>query len=87
MQCARAHVRLSISPSPEYYKGMNKGGFSLSRLLGISALKAQISRELGVPLTKSGRDAKIGRLMRKYGGDATLLAFLLALIASTSDDG
>lgn len=64
---------------------MNKGGFSLSRLLGLSALKSQISRELGVPLTKSGRDAKVGRLIRKYGGDAALLAFLLSFLSSGDD--
>ena len=34
---------------------MNKGGFSLRRLLGISAFKSRISRAIGIPLTKSGR--------------------------------
>ena len=41
---------------------MNKGGFSLKRLLGISAAKSNISRVIGVPLTRSGRQRKIGRL-------------------------
>jgi hypothetical protein len=41
---------------------MNKGGFSLRRLLGISAAKSRISRAIGVPLTRSGRQRKLGRL-------------------------
>jgi hypothetical protein len=45
---------------------MNRGGFSWKRLLGISALKAKISRKIGIPLTKSGRERKIGALLIKY---------------------
>jgi hypothetical protein len=41
---------------------MNRGGFSWSRLLGISAFKSRVSRTIGVPLTRSGRQRKIGRL-------------------------
>ena len=39
---------------------MNKGGFSWSRLLGVSAAKAKISRKIGIPLTRSGRQRKAG---------------------------
>lgn len=41
---------------------MNLGGFSWRRFLGISALKARISRRTGIPLSKSGREQKLGRL-------------------------
>lgn len=44
---------------------MNKGGFSWSRLLGISAAKSKISRSIGVPLTKSGRERKLGAVILK----------------------
>lgn len=64
---------------------MNKGGFSLSRLLGLSAAKARLSRKLGVPLTAGGRDAKIGRLLREASGDAALIALLLSLLSSDDD--
>jgi len=42
---------------------MNLGGFSLSRLLGISAAKARISRAIGIPLSRSGRQQKAGRIV------------------------
>jgi hypothetical protein len=29
---------------------MNRGGFSLNRLLGVSAAKARVSRQIGIPL-------------------------------------
>ncbi len=45
---------------------MNLGGFSWKRLIGISALKAKISRKIGIPLTKSGRERKLGALIIKY---------------------
>jgi hypothetical protein len=48
---------------------MNKGGFSLARLLGISATKSRLSRKIKVPLTKGGRDAKLGRIVRSLLGD------------------
>ncbi|STY28075.1 Uncharacterised protein [Legionella wadsworthii] len=44
---------------------MNRGGFSWKRLIGLSALKAKISRTIGVPLTKSGRERKLGALIIK----------------------
>ena len=42
---------------------MNVGGFSWKRFLGISALKARISRKTGIPLTKVGRERKVGAAM------------------------
>jgi len=44
---------------------MNKGGFSWRRFIGISALKARISRKIGIPLTRSGRQRKLGALVEK----------------------
>ena len=41
----------------------NFGGFSFWRLIGVSALKARISRAIGVPLTRSGRERKLGRFI------------------------
>lgn len=40
---------------------MNRGGFSWSRLLGISAAKGRVSRKIGIPLTRSGRQRKLGK--------------------------
>ena len=59
---------------------MNRGGFSLNRLLGVSAAKARLSRQIGIPLTRSGRDAKIGRMVRQ-GCLLPLLALSLPPIA------
>ncbi|MBM3300979.1 MAG: hypothetical protein FJY85_13615 [Deltaproteobacteria bacterium] len=42
---------------------MNLGGFSWRRFVGISAVKARISRQIGIPLTGSGRQRKLGRAM------------------------
>jgi hypothetical protein len=45
---------------------MNKGGFSWSRLLGITRDKQQIDRDLGFPVwTQQGRDAFVGRKLRE----------------------
>ena len=44
---------------------MNKGGFSWRRFIGISALKAKISRKIGIPLTKSGRQRKLGAYIER----------------------
>ena len=44
---------------------MNRGGFSWKRLLGISAIKAKISRKIGIPLTQSGRERKLGAFIIK----------------------
>jgi hypothetical protein len=57
---------------------MNRGGFSWSRLLGISAAKSSISRAIGVPLTRSGRQRKIGRMVT---GGGCLLPTMLAVAA------
>lgn len=38
----------------------NYGGFSFSRLFGVSAQKNKVSRAIGMPLTKSGRQRKAG---------------------------
>jgi hypothetical protein len=47
---------------------MNLGGFSIWRLIGVSALKSRISRAIGVPLTKSGRRRKFGAfILRLFG--------------------
>ncbi|KTD04535.1 hypothetical protein OQJ19_05885 [Fluoribacter gormanii] len=45
---------------------MNRGGFSWKRLVGLSALKAKISRKIGIPLTQSGRERKLGALIIKH---------------------
>jgi len=55
---------------------MNKGGFFWSRLLGVSAAKARISRKIGIPLTKSGRQQKIGRIVSGGGCLITIFIFI-----------
>jgi hypothetical protein len=57
---------------------MNRGGFSWSRLLGVSAAKARISRAIGIPLSRSGRQQKIGRLVT--GGGCLLPLLLLGVL-------
>jgi hypothetical protein len=47
--------------------------FSWKRALGLSALKARLSRKLGVPLSRSGRQQKVGRML----GCAVVLAPLV----------
>jgi len=61
---------------------MNKGGFSLKRLAGISGAKAKISRQIGIPITKSGRDQKIGRIVTKgcLGNFLILLIFVIIIL-------
>ena len=44
---------------------MNKGGFSIKRLVGISNAKRKIARATGIPTTKSGRQQKLGRIVSK----------------------
>lgn len=44
---------------------MNKGGFSLKRLVGVSSAKTKIAKATGIPTTKSGRNQKIGRMITK----------------------
>lgn len=46
---------------------MNRGGFSLNRLLGISRLKSQVSRSTGIPWTRSGRQRKVGAMLGSAG--------------------
>ena len=45
---------------------MNRGGFSWKRFIGLSALKAKISRTIGIPLTQSGRERKVGALIINF---------------------
>jgi hypothetical protein len=42
-----------------------KYGFSFSwkQALGISSVKARLSRQIGIPLTRGGIERKIGRMM------------------------
>lgn len=42
---------------------INKGGFSLKRLLGVTRIKQNISRKTGIPFTKSGRQRKLGKFI------------------------
>jgi hypothetical protein len=44
---------------------MNKGGFSWSRVFGISAFKSKIARQTGIPTTDSGRKRKLGAFIMK----------------------
>ena len=44
---------------------MNKGGFSMKRLVGISNMKRKIAKATGIPTTKSGRQQKLGRIVTK----------------------
>jgi hypothetical protein len=46
-----------------YHRGMNVGGFSWKRAIGLSAAKARLSRRIGIPLTRSGRQRKLGKLV------------------------
>lgn len=58
---------------------MNKGGFSVKRLIGISAAKSKISRTIGVPLTRSGRNQKIGRIVTNGGCLIPILGSILLI--------
>lgn len=60
---------------------MNKGGFSWKRLVGISRMKADISRKIGIPLTRSGRERKIGRMVTKGCLGSVVLLVLPLLLA------
>jgi hypothetical protein len=37
--------------------------FSLSRAIGLTAMKQRTSRRIGVPLSRSGRERWLGRLL------------------------
>jgi hypothetical protein len=56
---------------------MNRGGFSLKRLLGVSRAK---SRAFGIPFTRGGRHRKIGRKITG-GGCLVTIGLLLLPIA------
>jgi hypothetical protein len=60
-------------------QGMNRGGFSWNRLLGITRMKRNISRRTGIPWTRSGRQQKIGRMITGGGCMVTLLALGTAM--------
>ena len=60
---------------------MNIGGFSWMRLIGISAVKARISRKIGIPLSRSGRQQKIGRMVTR-GGCLIVLLIPIVLFAA-----
>ena len=47
---------------------MNKGGFSLNRLLGVSNVKTKVSKKTGIPTTKQGRQRKMDRTVTKTIG-------------------
>lgn len=47
---------------------MNFGGFSIWRLLGVSAFKSRLSRLTGIPLTRSGRERKLGAFILRLLG-------------------
>jgi hypothetical protein len=49
-------------------RGVNLGGFSIWRLIGVSAFKSRISRAVGIPMTHSGREHKLGRFILKLFG-------------------
>jgi hypothetical protein len=55
---------------------MNKGGFSLMKLIGVSAAKSKVSKKIGIPFTKSGRYQKAGKIAT--GG---CLGMFIAMIA------
>lgn len=62
---------------------MNRGGFSWSKLLGVSGAKAKVSRKIKVPLTKSGRNHKIGRTVSKGCLGMLLLIVSFSLVFVT----
>jgi hypothetical protein len=64
--------------SPSREPKMNRGGFSWRRLVGISAMKARVSRTIGIPLTKSGRERKLGHLI--IGGGCLFNLFKLLIL-------
>ena len=45
--------------------GMNRGGFSWNRFLGITTAKRRVSRATGIPWTRSGRQRKVGSVFWK----------------------
>ena len=47
---------------------MNKGGFSMNKFLGISAMKTKVAKKTGIPTTKQGRKVKRNRIIAKTLG-------------------
>lgn len=47
---------------------MNKGGFSIKRLTGISNVKTKIAKATGIPTTKEGRKRKRNSIIAKSLG-------------------
>jgi hypothetical protein len=59
----------NLSPgAQDKRKHMNLGGFSIWRLIGVSAFKSRISRAIGIPLTRSGRRPKLGAFIFRLFG-------------------
>lgn len=58
--------------------------FSWKRAIGLSGLKARLSRKIGIPLTRSGRQRKVGQLagclipLTMYVGMAVVIALWVA---------
>ena len=63
-------------------RGVNKGGFSWKRAVGVTRAKSRISRATGIPLTKSGRQRKVGRAVTGGGCLVPLLMVGLAVAAA-----
>ena len=61
---------------------MNLGGFSLRRLVGISAAKARISRYIGIPLSRSGRYMKVGRIVTRGGCLVVLITPIILTVVA-----
>ena len=47
---------------------MNKGGFSMKRMLGVSKVKNKIAKTTGIPTTKAGRKRKRNDIIAKTLG-------------------
>ena len=57
---------------------MGFGGFSWKRAIGLSAVKARLSRRIGIPLTKGGRQRKLGKMI-SGGGCLVALVVMVAI--------
>lgn len=47
---------------------MNKGGFSIKRLSGLTKMKNKIAKTTGIPTTKEGRKRKRNNIIAKILG-------------------
>ncbi len=61
---------------------MNKCGFSLRRLVGISAAKGHISRLIGIPLSRSGIYMKVGRMVTRGGCLVVLITPIILTVVA-----